>query len=208
MSLGVFENFLNFAEGAVRSKADLPASLDAVEFENALVNYGVVLLHSHMEQCMRRGIDSRLSRCLDPEACAFAVDKRKETTGRIKIEYLTKSLGRCSDSYKQVFREHLSKSGLGTSWDSVVNHRHTVAHEGQPASLTLADLRLYYAHIREVLGFFCDGLCLTSAEITAISPLIVRVTTSPPADPEPAFGDEAMDSLPPVLGVVVSPASE
>ncbi|MBI2756750.1 MAG: hypothetical protein K2X32_00285 [Phycisphaerales bacterium] len=181
MSLAIFENFLKFAEGAVRSKADLPATIDVVEFENALVNYGVVLLHSHMEQCMRRSMDARLSRCLDPQALAFAIDKRKETTGRIGIEYLTKSLGRFSDGYKNGFKAHLKASGLGTSWDSVVNQRHTVAHEGLPASLTLADLRLYYEHIRKVLGFFCDGLCLTSAEVEGISTLIVQVIApSPP----------------------------
>lgn len=189
MSLAVFENFLKFAEGAVRSKADLPPAVDAVEFENALVNYGVVLLHSHMEQCMRRSIDVRLARCLDPQALAFAIDKRKETTGRIGIEYLKKTLGRFSDQYSNGFKAHLKSSGLGTSWDSVVNQRHTVAHEGQPASLTLADLRLYYEHVRKVLGYFCDGLCLASAEIEGISTLIVQVPPPPaPAAAGPPVG--------------------
>jgi len=189
MSLAIFENFLKFAEGAVRSKADLPPAVDAPEFENALVNYGVVLLHSHMEQCMRRSMDARLSRCLDPQALAFAIDKRKETTGRIGIVYLTQSLGRFSDEYKNGFKAHLKSSGLGTSWDSVVIHRHTVAHEGQPASLTLADLRLYYEHIRKVLGFFCDGLCLTATEVEEISTLIVQVPLPvPPAAVGPPAG--------------------
>lgn len=191
MSLAVFENFLNFAEHAVRVKADLPASLDTMEFENALVNYGVVLLYSHMEQCIRKSIDSRCRRCSDAEVREFAIRARMDTTGKIKIEYLKKSLARFSDDYKRTFHKHLNSSARDSSWDSVVNHRHTVAHEGLPASLTLSDLRLYYDHVREVLGFFCDGLCLTSAEIVAISPLIVQVSTEPDTQSLPSSSAEA-----------------
>ena len=182
MSLAIFENFLKFAEGAVRSKPDLPSTIDPAEFESALVNYGVVLLHSHMEQCIRKAIDVRCARCVDAEVRTFALKARKESTGKLKIEYLKGSLTRFSDGYKDTFDGHLRLSGLGDSWDSVVNHRHTVAHEGQPASLTLADLRIFYDHVRKVLGFFCAGLCLTTGEIQGISNLIVQV----PSPPSPA----------------------
>lgn len=182
MSLAIFESFLNFAESAVRSKDDLPSVINAAEFENALVNYGVVLLHSHMEQCMRKAIDIRCARCTDVEVRAFALKTRKESTGKLKIEFLKSSLTRFSSDYKAKFDGHLRSSGLDGSWDSVVNHRHTVAHEGQPAGLTLADLRLYYGHVRRVLGFFCDGLCLTSSEIQGVCTLIQQVSQTEPSD--------------------------
>lgn len=175
MSLAIFENFLKFAEGAVAAKAMLPSSIDPNEFESALVSHGVVLLHAHMEQCLRKAIDARCARCSDPEIKTYAVSVRRDTSGKLKIEAIKGSLTRFSDAYKKAFSNHLSASGLATSWDSVVNHRHDVAHEGNPAQLTLKELRLYYDHVRRVLGFLCDGLTLTAVEVGGISNLITNV---------------------------------
>lgn len=172
MSLAIFENFLKFAEGAVAVKADLPPAIDAAEFENALVSHSVVLLHSHMEQCLREAIKVRCVRCVDPEVRAFALKVVDKETGRIGIDALKSTLGRFSDTYKLAFRTELDASGLEDSWESIQNQRATVAHYGQPATCSLADLRLYYEDIRKILGFFCNGLGLNPAEVTGISTLI------------------------------------
>lgn len=176
MSLVVFKDYLEFAEGAVDAKADLSAAIDAPEFESALVSYGVVLLHSHMEQCLRSALDARCARCSDPEIRAFSLKVRDEKAGRIGIASLKDTLGRFCDAYKRAFKAHIDDSGFGDpppSWDSVVNQRKTVAHGGKPATCSLADLRLFYEDVRRILGFFCDALGLDAAEVAPISSLIV-----------------------------------
>lgn len=186
MSLAVFENFLKFAEGAVAAKAHLPPVIDPAEFESALVSHGVVLLHSHMEQCLRSAIEAKCGRCVDLEVRAFALSVRDEKTGRIGVEFLKKTLGRFSSAYKSAFKEDLDNSELGDSWESIAIQRHTVAHAGSPATCTLADLRLYYEDIRKVLGFFCTGLGLDLKEVTEISSLIVAgPAAAPPAGATP-----------------------
>jgi len=173
MSLAIFENFLEFAEKAVAAKNDLPPAIDPAEFESALVCYGVVLLHSHMEQCLRSAIEARCMRCADSEVRAFALSVRDEKAGRIGIGALKDTLRRFSDAYKTAFRTDLDASGRADSWESIKNQRITVAHHGQPATCSLLDLRTYYEDIRHILGFFCDKLGLNSTEIATISSLIV-----------------------------------
>jgi hypothetical protein len=196
MSLAVFENFLRFAERSLAEKANLPAGIDAAEFENALVNYGVVLLHSHMEQCIKSAVEARCRRCTDPEILTLALGVKEKETGRIGIEALLKTLGRFSKAYKKKFGDRLRQGGQGPwkdgAWESVKTHRDTVAHYGRPAQCSLADLRLFYEDIRKVLGFFCDALSLSAAEIASISALIVMVsptalaaTPSTPPPPPP-----------------------
>jgi len=184
MSLAIFESFLKFAEGAMGSKADLPNAIDAAELENALVSHSVVLLHSHMEQCLRNAIEARCVRCVDPEVRAFALSVRDKETGRIGISSLKDTLGRFSEEYKIAFRTQLDVSGLADSWESIKNQRVAVAHHGQPATCSLADLRLYYENIRRILGFFCTALGLDPAEVTGISNLIV-LAPAPAAAPAP-----------------------
>ena len=176
MSLAVFESFLTFAEEAMRSKAGLPSAIDAAEFENALVSHSVVLLHSHMEQCLREAVKVRCARCVDPEVRAFVLKVVDKDTGRIGIASLKETLGRFSDAYKVAFRTELDASGLEDSWESIQNHRVTVAHHGLPATCSLADVRLYYEDIRKILGFFCNGLGLNATEVATISGLIVFPT--------------------------------
>jgi hypothetical protein len=177
MSLAVVEMFLKFAEGAVRAKADFPAAIDPAEFESALVSYGVVLLHSHMEQCFRKAIEVRCCRCVDLEVRAFALSVKDEKTGRIGLDSLKHTLKRFSAAYRSGFESELEASDLKDSWDSVRNQRDSVAHYGNPASLTLAELRLYYENVRKVLGFFCNGLGLSTTEVTEISTSIVVAGT-------------------------------
>src|SRR4051794_5417142 len=100
MTLAVFENFLTFAERSIGAKADLPPTIDAAEFENALVSFGVVLLHSHMEQCLRAAIEARCIRCTDAEIRAFALSVRDEKSGRIGIGAIKETLARFSSAYK------------------------------------------------------------------------------------------------------------
>ncbi len=187
MSLAIFENFLNFAESAIRAKADLPFAIDAAEIENALVNYGVVLLHAHMEQCLRSAFEARCARCSDFELRTLTLSIRDKETGKIGLSSVKDTLARFSKLYKQRFKAHLDNSGVGdgenTSWESVKNQRHAVAHNGQPATCSLADLRLFYGDIRKVLGFFCDAIGLSQAETAAISPLIELVPAPPVTAP-------------------------
>lgn len=190
MSLLVFQDYLEFAERAVGAKADLPAAIESPEFESALVSYGVVLLHSHMEQCLRSALDARCARCTDPEIRAFSLKVRDEKAGRIGIGPLKDTLARFCDAYKHAFKAHIDKSGLGdppSSWISVVNQRKTVAHDGHPASCSLADLRHFYEDVRQVLGFFCNALGLDAAEVATISSLIVLpAQQAPTGEPAPA----------------------
>jgi hypothetical protein len=178
MSLAIFENFLNFAETAVAARSDLPAAVDAAEFESALVSYGVVLLHSHIEQCLRGAIEARCVRCVDLEVRAFAMSVRDEKSGKIGIEALKGTLKRFSIP-KVAFHTDIKDFGGADSWESVMNQRGTVAHQGQPATCSLGDLRIYYNDIRKILGFFCNRLGLDSSEVTSISSLIVQA--APPA---------------------------
>src|ERR1700676_3544916 len=99
MSLAVFENFLKFAERAVAARAKLPPEIEAAELESALVSHGVVLLHSHMEQCLLAAIEARCVRCTDPEVRTFALSVKDEKSGRIGIDALKGTLGRFSPAY-------------------------------------------------------------------------------------------------------------
>jgi len=54
-----------------------------------------------------------------------------------------------------------------------MTQRAIVAHGGQPATCSLADLRLFYQDIRQILGFYCKALGLNSTEIATISSVIV-----------------------------------
>ncbi len=136
------------------------------------MSHGVVLLHSHIEQCILKAVEARCARCADLELRTFALSVRNEKTGRIGIDALKGTLKRFSLAYRATFGNHLNTTGLGSAWDSVTNQRGTVAHYGQPATCSLADLRLYYDEIRRILGFFCNGLGLDSAEVNQISTLI------------------------------------
>src|SRR5947208_2506211 len=100
MSLAIFENFLNFAERAVAPKNDLPPAIDPAEFESALVRYGVVLLHSHMEQCIRNAYEARCVRCVDAEVRTFLLWIIDKQTGKIGIDGLKDTLGRFGGAYK------------------------------------------------------------------------------------------------------------
>lgn len=185
MSLDVVENFLKLAEGVVAANADIPATIDAIELENALVSHGVVLLYAHMEQCFKSALEIRCNRCPDIEVRAFALSVKDEKTGRIGMDSVKGTLKRFGDTYKDTFNADLEASDLKHSWDSVMAQRHQVAHYGKPASLTLADLRLYYENIRQVLGFLCKALSLDTVEVAAISNLVILPPSSqhPPVLP-------------------------
>jgi len=185
MSLAVFENFLSFAERSLVAKAGLPPAIDPAEFENALVSYGVVMLHAHMEQCLRSAIEARCVRCVDLPIRTFALSVRDEKSGKLGIDALKGTLGRFSDVYKTMFKDSIDKSDPERSWVSVMSQRAVVAHGGQPATCSLADLRLYYEDIRKVLGFFCNALGLNAAEVTGISILIVLPASPALAVPVP-----------------------
>ena len=176
MSLILFERFLVFAEQAASSKPKLPTEIDSDELNSALVSYGVVLLHSHMEQCLQSAMEIKCQRCSDPEVRAFALSIRDDKTGKIGLDALKQTLKRFSQTSNQAFKDYLVAFGGDAAWESIRNNRHTIGHYGTPASCSLADLRSYYGDIRRVLGFYCDVLGLTSAEVASISSLIVLPT--------------------------------
>lgn len=181
MSLSAFDNYLKFAEEVVAAKAELPDAIGSAELESALVSHGVVLLHSHMEQCIRSALETRCARCTDHETRNFALSVKDEKTGKIGIHYLKETLRRFSNSYRTKFKSNIDGSGLvdpPPSWESVKNQRKIVAHEGQPARCSLSDLRIYYEDVRKVLGYFCDSLELSPTETADISPLIVHPSES------------------------------
>jgi hypothetical protein len=103
MSLAAFESFLMFAEATVASKANWPSTIDAPELESALVGYGVVLLHSHMEQCVRKAVELRCSQCGDVGVRAYAISIAEEKTGKIAISELNRTLGRFGALSKRAF---------------------------------------------------------------------------------------------------------
>lgn len=173
MSLALFEAYLTFAESVARQKSLIPDVIDVNDLESALTCHGVVLLHSQMEQCVKRAVTIRCMRLSDSKIRSFAQSIIAEKTNKVGIEFLKQTLNRFGPDYKQSFHDNLDTSGLNTAWDSVINHRKTVAHEGIPASLSLADLRMYYEGIRKVLGFYCKALELSEDEIRSISPLVV-----------------------------------
>lgn len=172
MTLSVFDVFLRSAEAAMALSGDFPDGLDATELESAFVSLGVVLLHSHMEQCVREAVHARCARCTDEEVRGFARSITDERSGRISISALNQTLSRFCSAYKESFINSLQAAGLNAAWDSIVNHRKIVAHEGQPASLTLRDLRGYFDGVCQVLGLYCHALELNADEASRISPLI------------------------------------
>jgi hypothetical protein len=173
MSLNFFESYLVFAEGVSKQRSVIPDAIDVIELESALTCHGVVLLHSQMEQCVRNAVSVRCLRIADPKAQSFAQSIISEKTNKVGIESLNQTLNRFGKEYKEFFQKCLKESGLNAAWDSVVNHRRKVAHDGIPATLSLADLRSYYDGIRRVLGFYCKALELTDQEIQSISPLVI-----------------------------------
>lgn len=177
----VVENYLKFARGAVAVKSDLPSAIDAIEFESFLVSHGVVLLYARMEQCFRQALSTRCNRCVDLEVRAFALSVKDEKTGRIGIRDVKGTLKRFGIDCRDGFSLDLETSNFKESWDSVMNQRHQVAHDGQPASLTLSELHGYYEGIRSVLGFICKALSLNTAEVTEISSLIILPENGTPA---------------------------
>lgn len=173
MSLSLFEAFLRFAEGVIRQKSTLPDVIDVDELESVMTCHGVVLLHSQMEQCVRTAVSFRCNRIADVHVRSFAHSIVDEKTNKVGIAFLNQTLNRFGTDYRESFMTDLNSSGLNAAWDSVINHRKTIAHEGVPAALSLADLRTYYEGILRVLGFYCKALHLTDPEIQSISVLIV-----------------------------------
>ncbi len=88
MSLAVFETFLVFAERAMRSKPNFPDDLDPVELASAFASYGVVLLHSQMEQCVKKAVSLRCAKCADLEVRSFAQSIVDEKTGKFYCKAL------------------------------------------------------------------------------------------------------------------------
>ncbi len=181
MSLEAVQQFLAFADQVVLVKDDLPDSVNAIELENALVNLGVVMLYAHMEQCFRRSIESKCNCCQDAQVRSFALSVKDEKTGKIGMGEVKGTLKRFGVACRDGFKDDLEASGLQDSWDSVMNQRAQVAHYGQPASITLRELRGYYEGIRRVLGLICKSLGLSATEVGAISALIVLPAQPPPA---------------------------
>lgn len=179
MSLVVFENYLKLAEGVVAEKADLAAAIDAIELESVLVSHGVVLLYAHMERCFQSALETKCSRCVDLEVRTFALSVKKEKTGRIGMDSVKGTLGKFGTRVSDGFKADLGASNLKDSWDSVMNLRRQVAHYGERASLSLAELRRYYEDIRKVLGLVCKALGLNAVEVTEISSLIILPTPTP-----------------------------
>ena len=172
MSLATFEKFLVFAETAIRLRQYFPEGLDPIELESVFVSHGAVLLHSHMEQCIRKAVALRCDRCTDNEIRGFARKSAEEKTGKLKIEFLKQTLERFCRTYRDTFHDDLTRLGINFGWDSIVNHRKVVAHEGQPAAMTLSELRQYYDEIRAVLGHYCQALGLEESGTMGISTLI------------------------------------
>lgn len=179
MSLVAFENYLKFAEGVVAEKVDLPAAVDAIELESVLVSHGVVLLFAHMERCFQSALETKCNRCVDLEVRTFALSVKEEKTGRIGMESVKGTLKKFGIGVRDGFKADLEASNLKESWDSVMILRHEVAHYGERASLSLADLRRYYEDIRKVLGLVCKALGLNAVEVTEISSLIILPTPTP-----------------------------
>lgn len=183
MSLESVQQFLAFADQVVRSKDDLPDAIDAIELENALVNLGVVMLYSHMEQCFRRAIECKCNCCQEVEVRAFALSVKDEKTGKIGMGEVKGTLKRFGEACRDRFKSELEASGLQDSWDSVMNQRAQVAHYGQPASITLRELHDYFDGVRKVLGLICAALSLSLQEVGSISGLIVMPNGSQPIPP-------------------------
>ena len=173
MSLAGVKNYLNFADGAVAAKTELPSAIDVIEFESVLVSHGVVLLYAHMEQCFRQALETRCKRCADLEVMNFSLSVKDEKTGKIGMDSVKGTLKRFGNHYRDGFKADLEASNIKETWDSVMNQRHKVAHDGDPASLTLSELRDYYEDIRKVLGIFCKALSLNAKEVATICDLIV-----------------------------------
>ena len=184
MSLAIFEKFLEFAEAIIGVKADLPAAIDAGELESVLVSHGVALLYAHMEQCFQKALEIKCHRCADIEVRTFALSVKDDKTGKLKMESVKGTFTRFGIDHKSGFGPELEASNLKDTWDSVVNQRAMVAHYGERASLTLAELRLYYQDIRNVLGLICKALGLNAREVAAISTLII-LPAAPVAAPVP-----------------------
>lgn len=173
MSLIVFESFLAFAERAVAAKAGLPPEIDAAEFENALVSYGVVVLYARIERCVQSAIDVKCGKCADADVRAFALSVKDEKTGKLSVDSLKATLKRFGTHCRSKFKKYVDKTDPEVSWESVMSQRASVAHEGKPASCTLVELRKRYEDVRVVLGWFCDSLGLSRDEIEGISKLII-----------------------------------
>jgi hypothetical protein len=179
MSLLAIENFLTFAEVVVAVQEGLPLGIDALELESVLVSHGVVLLYAHMEQCFQKALEIKCGRCTDAQVRTFALSVKGDKTGKLKLESVKETLKRFGIDHKNEFSPHLDALGVKDAWDSVVNQRAVVAHYGQPASLTLAELRGFYQGIRQVLGAICVALSLSEQETTTISALIIRPACFP-----------------------------
>lgn len=173
MSLAAFEKYLSFVDQVLGlNEVDLPSAIDLAELESTLVSHGVVLLYAHTEQCFRQVVETKCRYCIDDEVRAFALSVKDEKTGKIGMGEVKGTLKRFGVACRDGFKEDLEKLDAKESWDSVMNHRHTVAHQGDPASLTLATLKEYYSGIQKILGLICKALGLDQKEVAKISSLI------------------------------------
>jgi hypothetical protein len=172
MSLSIVEEYLAFAGEVIASRKGLPTDIDALELENVLVSHGVVLLYARMEQCFQEAIECKCNRCMDNEVRAFALSVKNEKTGKISFDSVKGTVKRFGIDHSTALSPELERLSVSDSWNSVVNIRQRVAHHGERASLTFAELRGYYSDIRKVLGCICKALTLEESDVSRICCLI------------------------------------
>jgi hypothetical protein len=128
-----------------------------------LASYLAVYIHSAFEQEIERMIEARANHVGDPVLRQFMVSCTDAVFRSTKISEIAGLLNRFGDEYKALFHSEMTKEGrASSSWDSIVSHRHGIAHDSG-TQIFVHEIVAYYDYGHLVLDAFSVALNATKA---------------------------------------------
>src|SRR6266481_7368207 len=99
-----------------------------------LANYLAVQIHSAFQQEIERLLENRANHVGDPALREFMISCVNAIFRSTRISEIAGLLSRFGDKYKEMFKNEMQiQPRASTSWDSIVSHRHGIAHgSGNP----------------------------------------------------------------------------
>lgn len=119
--------------------------------ESFLVQYLLVLICREYEVAVRQIISDRAARTGDAEVSEFVRSAVEQLIRSIRIGEISGALGRFGQSQKTRFQEFVRENPIvHTSYDTVINNRHLVAHR-EGVQITFNELKRHFADGRRII---------------------------------------------------------
>jgi hypothetical protein len=193
MKLPQVDNTISLCENHLAT-----ANCKGSQIDLFLASYLAVHIHSAFEQEIERMIESRASHVGDPVLRQFMVSCTDAIFRSTKISEIAGLLNRFGAEYKVLFHAEMTKDARASnSWDSIVSHRHGIAHDSG-TQVFIHEIVEYYDHGHVVLDAFKTAIDATKA---------IQVAGTPPVAAAPVAAAPVAATPVAATPVVATPAN-